>query len=164
MHFLVISLDPLVHISQMRYCWNPWIILNFIKILQKAFQVTQIVWFPQDLTLQTKPHKSYHVYFLILLPFGCSSQSNSAPTRQTGSEAISLRCIDVSMPNLLDGLMTPRYILLISSAWQLDIWVSSRVLYLTLIILKNMSYRWRKAGGWTVRQVDTLMPWLIHFT
>ena len=86
-------------------------ILKYIKNLQKALKVTQIVCFPQDLThrIFRPSHKSYHLDFLNLLPFNRSSQSILAPTRQTGSEAISLWCIDVSMPNLVCGRMMPSW-------------------------------------------------------
>ena len=101
-----------------------WIVRHFEfyqKPSKKAFQVKQIVWFPQDLTHRIfRPSLTKAIIWILKFCFRLPVAANQIQTRQTGREPISLRCIDVSMPNLVDGLMTPSWAAISSPAMLLS--------------------------------------------
>ena len=116
----IITLNLLAQISQIRYRWNPWIkssfnasydvILrhmrfsaNLIKNLQKAFQVTQIVWFPWNLTHRIFRPSSTKVIMWIFFYFAsvCPQQpiklSGDTPNRKWGHISATVWCFDFKL-------------------------------------------------------------------
>jgi len=133
---LLITLEPFIQISQMRYRWNPWMktsswrhlrhlgfsaIWNISKNFKKAFQVTQIVWFPRELTSRIfRPSLMKSIVCTFEYRFCLPVTANQIWRGHAKQEVRPYRCFDIFMPNLVYGLMMPSWVAIGLSAMLLD--------------------------------------------